>query len=112
MGYTHVIYSDATTAEAASILKSCGYLESNQGAMFTSPSSSLKIYVVWGRSQYYPDLLARLSFTPRIQIHVKCRERTAELTETALAIANGLRDNAPGTQARAFDAALLQEIAP
>lgn len=110
MGYTRVIYSDATTAEAASILKSCGFLESNQGGLFTSPSIPVKIYVVWGKSDYYQEIMARLEFTPRIQVHLKCRENGPELSELTIGVANGLRGNAPGTQVRVFNADAGEEI--
>jgi hypothetical protein len=111
MGSTRVIYSDATTAEAASALKSCGFQESNQGGLFTSPSSPVKVYIVWGKSSYYPEILSRLDFAPRIQIHFKCRENHPELSEIPLAAAKGLRGNSPETQVRIFNAELLEEIA-
>ncbi len=110
MGQTRVIYSDATTAEASSILKSCGFLESNQGGLFTSPTIPIKIYVVWGKSSYFPDLTARLDFPPRIQIHLKCRDDAPELAEVTLGAVNGLRGNAPGTRARAFNADTQEEM--
>jgi len=103
MGQTRVIYSDATTAEAASILKSCGFLESSTGGLFTSPSLPIKIYVIWGKCAYYPDMFARLDFTPRIQIHLKSRENRPELAEVTLGTVNGLRGNSPGTRVRVFD---------
>ena len=111
MGQTRVIYSDATTAEAASILKSCGFLESSQGGLFTSPNIPIKIYVVWGKSSYFPDLLARLDFSPRIQIHLKCRDDAPELAEVTLGAVNGLRDNSPGTRVRVFNVDRLEELA-
>ncbi len=104
MGQTRIIYSDATTAEAASILKTCGFLESNQGGLFTSPSIPVKVYVVWGKSTYFPEIFSRLDFTPRIQIHLKSRENCPELAEVTLAAANGLRGNSPGTRVRVFNA--------
>jgi hypothetical protein len=104
MGHTRVIYTDATTAEAATALKSNGYLEGNQGGLFTSHSSPVKVYVVWGKSPYYPEIVARLEFTPRIQIHLKCREGGAELTEMVSATAAGLRSLCPGTRIVAYDA--------
>lgn len=110
MGSTRVIYSDATTAEAATILKSCGFLESNQGGLFTSPSSPIKIYVVWGRCSYFPEIVAKLDFSPRIQIHLKCREDHPELSEITLSAASGLRANSPGTLVRIFNADLQEEI--
>jgi len=110
MGQTRVIYSDATTAEAATILKSCGFLESNQGGLFTNPNLPIKIYVVWGKSSYFPELQARLDFAPRIQIHLKCRENPPELAEVTLGAANGLRGNAAGTRVSVFNADEQTEI--
>ena len=103
MGQTNVIFSDATTAEAASILKSCGFLESSTGGLFTSPNIPVKVYVIWGKCAYYPDIFSRLDFAPRIQIHLKSREKGPELDEVTLGTVNGLRSNAPGTRVRAFD---------
>jgi hypothetical protein len=110
MGKTRVIYSDATTAEAASILKSCGFLESSQGGLFTSPNIPIKIYVVWGKSSYFPEIFAGLDFPPRIQIHLKCREEVPELAEVTLGAANGLRSNSPGTRVRIFNPDTREEI--
>jgi hypothetical protein len=110
MGQTRVIYSDATTAEASSILKSCGFLESNQGGLFTSPTIPIKIYVVWGKSAYFPEITARLDFSPRIQIHLKCRDNVPELAEVTLGAVNGLRGNSPGTRVRAFNADSSDEM--
>lgn len=111
MGYTRVIYTDATTAEANSILKTCGFLESNQGGLFTSPSIPIKVYVVWGKSSYYPEISSRVDFTPRIQVHFKSRENCPELAEFSLAAAKGLRTNSPGTRVRIFDPDTKEEIA-
>ena len=111
MGQTRIIYSDATTAEASSILKSCGFLESSQGGLFTSPNIPIKIYVVWGKSSYFPEIYARLDFSPRIQIHLKCRENAPELAEVTLAAANNLRSNSPGTRVKVFNTNTSEEIA-
>jgi hypothetical protein len=111
MGQTRVIYSDATTAEAGSILKSCGFLESSQGGLFTNPNLPLKIYVVWGKSSYFPEILARLEFSPRIQIHLKCRENSPALVELLLGVVNGLRSNSPGTRVSAYNTDSSEEIA-
>ena len=54
MGYTRVIYTDATTAEAGTALKTCGFLEGTKGGLFTSAASPVKVYVVWGKSDYFP----------------------------------------------------------
>ena len=111
MGQTRVIYTDATTAEAASVLKSCGFLESNQGGLFTSPSIPVKAYVVWGKSSYYPELLEQLDFSPRIQIHLKCRESGPDLDEMTVGAATGLRSNSPGTRVRVYNIDAREEIA-
>lgn len=111
MGQTRVIYTDATTAEAATVLKGCGFVESNQGGLFTSPSIPIKAYVVWGKSSYYPEILAKLDFAPRIQIHLKCRESVPDLEEMTAGTVAGLRGNAPGTRIRVYNADALEEIA-
>ena len=95
MGQTRVIYSDATTAEAASILKSCGFLESGQGGLYTSPNIPIKIYVVWGKSSYFPG---------------STRENVPELVEVTLGAANGLRGNSPGTRVKVFNADNQEEV--
>ena len=111
MGETRVIYSDATTAEAGTVLKGNGFLESNQGGLFTSHAVPAKVYVVWGRSDYYPELIARLEFAPRIQVHVKARDGAGEMiAEVARATAGGLRALCPGTKLRCFDPADGSEI--
>ena len=110
MGQTRVMYSDATTAEAATALKNCGFVESNQGGLFTSPSIPLKIYVVWGKSSYFPEILARLDFSPRIQIHLKSRENTPVLVELLLGVASSLRSNSPGTRLKAFNTDTAEEM--
>lgn len=110
MGYTRVIYTDATTAEAASVLKGSGFLESNKGGVFTSPATTAKVYVVWGRVSYYPEILGGLDFTPRIQMHFKNREDEPALTALAQTTARGLKGICPGTRLRIFDADSGAEI--
>ena len=110
MGHTRVIYTDATTAEAASALKNSGYLESSDGGLFTSPSSAIKVYVVWGKSAYFPEILTLLDFSPRIQIHIKSRENAADLAELAISTVNSLRGIAPGTVVRVYNADAREEI--
>jgi hypothetical protein len=110
VGHTRVIYTDATTAEAASALKNSGFLETSQGGIFASPSSAVKVYVVWGKSSYYPEILSLLDFSPRIQIHLKSRENGPDLLELALGTAEGLRGISPGTIVRIFNAEAGVEI--
>ena len=111
MGETRVIYSDATTAEAGTVLKSLGFLESGQGGLFTSPAHPLKAYVVWGRSDYFPELLARLDFAARIQVHFKGRDGTgAQLAGIAAGTMAGLRGLSPATRLRCFNPADGSEL--
>jgi hypothetical protein len=112
MGHTRVIYTDATTAEAASVLKGSGFLEGSKGGLFTSQSSGDRVYVVWGKSAYYPEILQQLEFAPRIQIHLKCSEGGRELEELTLGTASGLVNLSPGTRLRIFNADSAQEIQP
>jgi hypothetical protein len=111
MSQTRVIFSDATTAEAANVLKNCGFVESNQGGLYTNPNTPIKAYIAWGRSNYYPKILAQLDFTPRIQIHLKCREDGPELAALTAGAASSLRGNAPGTRVCVYNADALEEIA-
>jgi hypothetical protein len=111
MGHTRVIYTDATTAEAASALKSSGYSESSQGGLYISPGTPIKAYVIWGRSSYYPEVLALLDFSPRVQIHLKCRENCSDLAELAVSTANSLRGLSPATLVRIFNVDEREEIA-
>lgn len=110
MGQTRVIYSDATTAEASNILKSCGFLESNQGGLFTSPTIPIRVYIVWGKSLYFPEITDRLDFSPRIQIHLKCRENIPKLAEVTLGVSSGLSANSPGTRVTIFNADNGEEL--
>ena len=110
MGHTRVIYSDATTAEATTSLKSCGFLESRQGGLFTNPNIPIRIYIVWGKSSYFPEISTQLDFSPRIQIHLKCRENAPELAEVTLGAVNSLRGNSPGTRVRVFNADNREEM--
>ena len=110
MGHTRVIYTDATTAEAASALKNAGFFESSQGGLFTNPSSAIKVYVVWGKSSYFPEILSLLDFAPRIQIHLKSRENGPDLLDLARSTVEGLRGISPGTLVRIFNAEAGAEI--
>ena len=85
-------------------------MESSQGGVYTNPSTPIKAYIVWGKSSYYPEILARLDFIPRIQIHLKCREDGPDLAELTAGAASGLRGNAPGTHVCVYNADALEEI--
>jgi hypothetical protein len=110
MGESRVIYTDATTAEAINALKAIGFLETPEGGCFLNGSSPVKIYSVWGKAVYYPELLGQVEFSPRIQIHFKCREDLPSLKETIGACVNKLLSNSGGIKFKAFNANTGEEI--
>jgi len=103
MGQTRVVYTDATTAEAITALKTLGYNEVPEGGCFTNQATALKIYAAWGKARYYPELLSALSFSPRVQIHFKCGDDTPLLNETVQACSLALRRLSGQTQIRIYD---------
>jgi hypothetical protein len=110
MGQTRVVYTDATTAEAITALKTLGYNEVPEGGCFINQGTALKIYTAWGKARYYPDLLSSLSFSPRIQIHFKCGEGTPLLNETVQACTQALTRLSGGTRITVFDINTGQDI--
>ena len=112
MGETRLIYTDATTAEAITVFKSLGYLETPDGGCFKCPGSPLKIYSVWGKANYYPELLSQLPFTPRIQVHLKCKDDSSVLGEILQACVQGFMSLSGGTRLAVYNAATGEEITP
>jgi hypothetical protein len=110
MGESRVIYTDATTAEAITALKAIGYLETPEGGCFLDGSSPVRIYSVWGKALYYPELLEQVSFSPRIQIHFRCKEDLPALKETIKACVQRLFANSANMKFKAFNANTGQEI--
>jgi hypothetical protein len=110
MGETRVIFTDATTAEAITVFKSLGYLETPEGGRFTNPSSSLKVYSVWGKALYYPELLEKLTFSPRIQVHLKCQEGSSVLGEVLQASVKGFLALSGATKLAVFNVNTGEEI--
>lgn len=93
MGHTRVIYTDSTTAECAVVLKVFNFEEDNRNGCYTAPENqSLQVYLLWGRTEYYPDFHRKLRFLPRVQIHLKTDDKTDRLDylthETAVALKN------------------------
>jgi hypothetical protein len=110
MGQTRVIFTDATTAEAISVFKTLGYTETADGGCFLNPGSPLRIYSVWGKSLYYPDLLRQLGFTPRIQVHLKCSQEASILNEILQASIQGFMGLSGNTKITVFNADTGEEI--
>ena len=112
MGETRLIYTDATTAEAISVFKSLGYLETSDGGCFKNPGSPLRIYSVWGKADYYPEFLKQLPFAPRIQVHLKCKEECSLLNEILQASVQGFMSLSGGTRIVVYNADTGKEITP
>ena len=110
MGESRVIYTDATTAEAINALKAIGFQETPEGGCFLNGCSPVKIYSVWGKAVYYPELLEQVEFPPRIQIHFKCREDVPGLKQTIRACVKKLISNSGNLKFRAFNANTGEEI--
>lgn len=110
MGESRVIFTDATTAEAINALKAIGYMETPEGGCFLNGSSPIKIYSVWGKALYYPELLELIEFPPRIQIHFKCKEDLPTLEETIRACIQRLFYGSENMKFRAFNANTGEEI--
>ena len=112
MGQTRIIFTDATTAEAISVFKSLGYMETSEGGCFRNPSSPLRVYSVWGKADYYPDLLNQLTFAPRIQVHLKCKEESSILNEILLASVQAFMGLSDATRITVFNANTGEEVKP
>ncbi len=110
MGESRVIFTDATTAEAINALKAIGYLETSSGGCFLDASSPIKIYSVWGKALYYPELLDQCDFPPRIQIHFKSKEDPPVLMETVRACIQRLFVCSANMKFKAFNANTGEEI--
>ncbi len=112
MGHTRILFTDATTAEAISVLKTCGFMETPKGGCFLNQDSPVKVYSVCGRAKYYPELLSRVVFSPRIQIHFKSKNDSASLTELLQTCVQGFLRLSDKTRIKAFDANTGKEIRP
>lgn len=112
MGKTRVIFTDATTAEAINTLKTLGYFEVSEGGCFVDNTTAIKIFVVWGKAKYYPDLLDQITFTPRIQIHFKTGSKNQSLAEIVQSCAQGLKLLSDQTQIQGFNVNSGKKIAP
>jgi hypothetical protein len=110
MGESRVIFTDATTAEAINALKAIGFQETPDGGCFRNGSSPVKIYSVWGKALYYPELLDQIEFPPRIQIHFKCKEDLPTLEGIIRACVQRLLYSSEKMKFRAFNANTGKEI--
>lgn len=114
MGHTRILFTDATTAEAISVLKTFGFMETPKGGCFLKQDSPIKVYSVWGKAKYYPELLSRVVFSPRIQIHFKSKNDSdaASLTELLQSCVQGFLRLSDKTRIKAFNANTGEEIRP
>ena len=112
MGHTRILFTDATTAEAISVLKTCGFMETPKGGCFFNQDSPLKVYRVWVRAKYYPYFIRGVVLSPRNHIHFKSKHDSASLTELLQTCVQGFLRLSDKTRIKAFDANTGKEIRP
>jgi hypothetical protein len=104
MGNKLVLYTTSTSAESSNVLKSLDFTEDQKKSCFIhAAGNSVKIYVVWGKSPYYPEIMARLDFAPRVQIHLKSKDQPDQVDYYAHETVSALRNLDPETRIRLFD---------
>ncbi len=111
MGHTRVIFADSTSAECYTILKMFDYTEDQKSQCWFNPEEqSIKVYIVWGKADYYPALLRRLSFGPRVQIHLKTRDQVEKIDALAREAVVALKNLDPNTHIQVFNADTMEEL--
>jgi hypothetical protein len=112
MGHIKIVFTDATTAEVITVLKTLGFMETTEGGCFLSRHSPIQIYSLWGKAPHYPDLLGNLPFSPRVQIHFKSVDDAATLTEVLHSCNRALLGLSAKTRIQAFDTNTGRQISP
>jgi hypothetical protein len=111
MTHTRVIFTTSTSAEGSMVLNTLNFAEQPaMGCHIQLDDPSVKVFIVWGQARYHPALLERLTFRPRIQVHVKSHDRPDLVEHFARAVALTLRSFDPGTDIKVFDPADGQEL--
>ncbi len=104
MIHTRVIFTSSTSAEGANVLRALNFAEDQRmGCHVRIDDPSVKIFIVWGQARYHPELLARVTFQPRIQVHVKSKDRPDLVEYYAQEVALSLRSLDPGTDIQVFN---------
>jgi uncharacterized radical SAM superfamily protein len=55
----------------------------------------LKVYLLWGRNEYFTDLHVRLTFTPRVQMHITGGEGQGKIDGFTRAVSQALKNLDP-----------------
>jgi hypothetical protein len=111
MGYTRVIYTDSTTAECGTILKTLNFEEDPKaGCYLLTDDLSVKVYIVWGKADYYPEIQKRLRFGPRVQVHLKTKAEVDKLDSFTREAVVALRNLDPNTIIQVFNADTGDEV--
>jgi hypothetical protein len=110
MGHLRIVFTDATTAEVITALKTLGFLETTEGGCFLSQHSPIQVHSLWGKAPHYPDLLRNLPFSPRVQIHFKSVDDAAALTEVLHSCSRALLGLSAKTRIQAFDTDTSRQI--
>ncbi len=104
MGNKLVLYTTSTSAESSNVLKSFDFREDPKNGCFVHAAGNpVKIYVIWGKAPHYPEIMARLDFAPRVQIHFRAKEQPEQVDYFAHETVAALRNLDPETQVRLFD---------
>ncbi len=111
MGHTRVLYTDSTSAECGTVLKMLDFQEDLRNSCYQHRNDpGLKIYIVWGKADYYPEILERLLFTPRVQVHFKTKEQLKRLETCAREAAAALKSLDPASRIQVIDPANGSEL--
>jgi hypothetical protein len=111
MGHTRVLYTNSTSAECGTVLKMLNFEEDLRTSCYQRlDHPGIKIYVVWGRSDYFPHILARVPFAPRVQVHFKTKDELDRLETYVRETAGALNKLDPSSRIQIFDPLSGEEI--
>jgi hypothetical protein len=111
MGHTRVIFSTSTSAECFTLLKHLEFEDRDGKGCFTqSGDNAVRIYVVWGKAPYFPELNRRIPFPVRVQVHLKTKDRVDELDRCTRETVQGMRSLDDTCQYLVFDPSDGREI--
>jgi len=111
MGHTRVLYTDSTSAECGTVLKMLSFEEDLRTSCYQRlDNPGVKIYIVWGKADYYPELLARIPFPTRVQVHFKTKDRAERLATVVREAETALKILDPSCRIQVFDPATGEEI--
>jgi len=111
MSQKRVIYTDSTTAECTGVLKMINFQEDIRDGSWVEPEGGgIKVYLCWGKNEYFPELHVRLAFTPRVQIHLEANEGAVEIDGLSRVLTTALKDLDPNCKVQVFNAVTRMEM--